>query len=172
MNRYDVIVYLATAFLTHQLASLIQIAAHLYLGHVRRGYLRTVHSQEHHGIYSRERLVSNTYLDESRSVDSYYAVPAAILLVAAYLALPWGVFVVHALALAASIAAHVYLHVQYHIRSSWLNLFRWFRRKRQLHLYHHKDTTRNYAVIEFFWDRVFGTYHEARPERPRLRHAA
>jgi sterol desaturase/sphingolipid hydroxylase (fatty acid hydroxylase superfamily) len=51
-----------------------------------------------------------------------------------------------------------YIDNQYHIVESWLGRFYWFRRKQQLHFIHHCDKTYNFAVIDFFWDRLLGTY--------------
>lgn len=39
-----------------------------------------------------------------------------------------------------------------------LQRFGWFQQRRRLHLLHHTDLGKNYAVIEFGWDKVFGTY--------------
>jgi hypothetical protein len=57
-----------------------------------------------------------------------------------------------------SFSAHVYLDKQYHAEGSRLTRFAWFRRKQQLHFIHHLHTDSNFAVIDFFWDRVLGTY--------------
>ena len=34
------------------------------------------------------------------------------------------------------------------------------RRKRQLHFAHHLHASSNFAVIDFFWDRMLGTYRK------------
>ena len=36
--------------------------------------------------------------------------------------------------------------------------FAWFRHKQQLHFVHHLHADSNFAVIDFFWDRLLGTY--------------
>jgi sterol desaturase/sphingolipid hydroxylase (fatty acid hydroxylase superfamily) len=46
------------------------------------------------------------------------------------------------------------------VEPSSLERFAWFRRKQQLHFVHHLHANRNFAVIDFFWDRLFGTYRE------------
>ena len=65
---------------------------------------------------------------------------------------------VMAAASVASFCAHVYLDKQYHAEGSSLAHFAWFRRKQQLHFVHHLHANSNFAVIDFFWDRVLGTY--------------
>jgi sterol desaturase/sphingolipid hydroxylase (fatty acid hydroxylase superfamily) len=77
-----------------------------------------------------------------------------------FFVLPFNLFVVMALASAASFYAHVYIDKEYHIEGSSLERFAWFRRKRQLHFAHHLHANRNFAVIDFFWGRMFGTYCE------------
>jgi len=54
-----------------------------------------------------------------------------------------------------------HVHTQYHLNHSWLRRFGWFDRKRELHFVHHRDASKNFGVIEFVWDRVFGTYTPA-----------
>ena len=63
-----------------------------------------------------------------------------------------------ALAAGASFYAHVYFDKAYHVEGSRLERFAWFRRKQQLHFVHHLHANTNFAVIDFFWDRLLGTY--------------
>ena len=82
---------------------------------------------------------------------------------ALFFVLPLNLFVLMALASAASFYAHVYIDKEYHVEGSSLERFAWFRRKRQLHFAHHLHTNSNFAVIDFFWDRLLGTYR--RPDQ-------
>ena len=50
------------------------------------------------------------------------------------------------------------LDKQYHAERTRLACFAWFRRKQQLHFVHHVHANCNFAVIDFFWDKVLGTY--------------
>ncbi len=67
-------------------------------------------------------------------------------------------FLVVTAASAASFCLHVYLDKQYHAEGSCLTRLAWFRRKQQLHFVHHLHANTNFAVIDFFWDRLLGTY--------------
>jgi sterol desaturase/sphingolipid hydroxylase (fatty acid hydroxylase superfamily) len=60
-----------------------------------------------------------------------------------------------------SFYAHVYVDKQYHVAGSWLGRLSWFRRRQQLHFVHHQHANCNFAVIDFFWDRLLGTYRGA-----------
>jgi hypothetical protein len=64
-----------------------------------------------------------------------------------------------------SFCAHYYLDNQYHVAGSWLGRFSWFRRKQQLHFIHHRHGNCNFAVIDFFWDQLLGTYRSAEVAR-------
>jgi sterol desaturase/sphingolipid hydroxylase (fatty acid hydroxylase superfamily) len=43
---------------------------------------------------------------------------------------------------------------------SGLQWFAWLRRKQELHFVHHRHADSNFAVIDFFWDRILGTYRK------------
>jgi sterol desaturase/sphingolipid hydroxylase (fatty acid hydroxylase superfamily) len=75
-----------------------------------------------------------------------------------YFLLPLDLFAVQAIACAASFYAHVFFDKEYHVEKSWLRRFAWFRRKQELHFVHHRHADSNFAVIDFFWDRMLGTY--------------
>jgi len=48
-----------------------------------------------------------------------------------------------------------------HLARSILNRFAWFRRKRDLHFVHHRRVHSNYAIVEFWIDRLLGIYRAA-----------
>ena len=88
----------------------------------------------------------------------YFLVPIFLLVGGVYFMLPLPVFIAVVLAAAASFYAHVLFDRHYHVDGSWLLRFAWFRHKRELHFVHHRHANRNFAVIDFFWDRLLGTY--------------
>src|SRR2546422_10873008 len=97
----------------HYLGSLIQMSLHWFVGpRPLGGAIHRIHMLEHHGIYSGDALVADTYSDEEQSATAYYAAPAVALVGAAYATLPLDIFVVLVAALSASYAAHVYVHTQ------------------------------------------------------------
>ena len=65
---------------------------------------------------------------------------------------------------AVSFYAHVVLDKEYHVEGSSLSRFAWFRRKQQLHFVHHLHANSNFAVIDFFWDRLLRTYQNSETE--------
>jgi sterol desaturase/sphingolipid hydroxylase (fatty acid hydroxylase superfamily) len=87
--------------------------------------------------------------------------PAALVIGVSYLFLRLDLFVIQLAAMSLSFCAHYYLDNQYHVAGAWLSRFSWFRRKQQLHFIHHRHGNSNFAVIDFFWDRLLGTYRSA-----------
>jgi sterol desaturase/sphingolipid hydroxylase (fatty acid hydroxylase superfamily) len=90
----------------------------------------------------------------------FFLIPTILVGGALFFVLPLNLFVVMALASAASFYAHVFIDKEYHVEGSRLERFAWFRRKRQLHFAHHLHANSNFAVIDFFWDRMLGTYRK------------
>jgi len=153
-----------TAICTHAVMSCGQTLMHRYIGHRRLGgrFFRR-HVQYHHAYYARGHLTSATYKGAEGNNTPYFLVPTLLLGCALYFILPFELFLTAAVASAASFYAHVYFDREYHISDSRFGRFAWFRRKQQLHFTHHLHANSNFAVIDFFWDRLLGTY--LRPDR-------
>ena len=147
---------------THLIVSCSQTLMHRWLGHRRLGgiFFRN-HIKVHHAHYAKGHLVSAAYRGKEGNNTPYFLIPTTLLGLTAFLILPFDLFLAVALAAAASFYAHVYLDKAYHVEGSWLERFAWFRRKQQLHFVHHLHANCNFAVIDFFWDRLFGTYRRA-----------
>jgi hypothetical protein len=154
--------YVATAVATHLVMSLGQTLMHYQLGHhPMGGKLFHNHISFHHAQYSSDHLVSQTYLGDGEGNNTpFFFIPVLLVGACTYFLLPLDLFVAQAVACAASFYAHVYLDREYHVESSRLQRFAWFRRKRELHFVHHLHANSNFAVIHFFWDRALGTYRE------------
>ena len=156
---------------TYYVASFIQTVFHRVFGHTRRvAKLYDVHVKGHHGQYSRA-LLSDRWIPTEQHVTWYYAIPFAPIVFIAFWYLPLDFFLAHLAALGGAIWWHVYLHRQYHLRNSWFGRFAWFRRKQHLHFVHHQRPNRNYAVVEYFWDRLFRTF-ALKPSRRESEHPA
>ena len=81
-----------------------------------------------------------------------------------YLFLRLDLLLIQLTAMSLSFCGHYYIDSQYHVAGSWLGRFSWFSRKQQLHFIHHRHGNCNFAVIDFFWDRLLGTYLRANLE--------
>ena len=151
--------FLITAVATHMVMSFAQTLMHYKLGHHPMGgrFFRN-HINFHHVYYSKDHLVSQTYLGEEGNNTLFFFIPLFLVGGCAYFLLPLNLFVVMVIASAASFYAHVFFDKEYHVERARLQRFAWFRRKQELHFVHHRHANSNFAVIHFFWDRVLRTY--------------
>jgi sterol desaturase/sphingolipid hydroxylase (fatty acid hydroxylase superfamily) len=153
-----------TIVCTHLAMSCSQTMLHFWLGHRRVGglFFRN-HINFHHRFYARGHLASPAYKGQEGNNTPYFLVPTALAGATAFFLLPLALFLAMTLTAAASFYAHVYFDKAYHVEGSPLERFAWFRRMRQLHFVHHLHANSNFAVIDFFWDRLLGTYRK--PDR-------
>jgi sterol desaturase/sphingolipid hydroxylase (fatty acid hydroxylase superfamily) len=153
--------YLMTAVCTHLVMSFAQTLMHYKLGHRPIGgkFFRN-HISFHHTYYSKDHLVSRTYLGDEGNNTPFFFIPVFLVGACTYLLLPFDLFVVQVVACAASFYAHVFFDKEYHVEGSRLQRFAWFRRKQELHFVHHRHADCNFAVIHFFWDRILCTYRK------------
>lgn len=154
---------LATFVTTYYVASLVQTVFHRVIGHVPRiARLYERHVKGHHAQYAREML-SNQWILTEQHITGYYAIPFIPIVCAAFCLLPGVYFIVHLFGLAFAMWWHVYLHRQYHVRGCWWERFAWFREKRRLHFVHHQKPQKNFAIVEYSWDLLFGTFEDGVP---------
>lgn len=110
-------------------------------------------------------MVSNRYLDNGDNNTLFFILPVALIIVICYLLLRLDLFIVQATVISLSFCGHYYIDNQYHVMGSWLCRFAWFRRKQQLHFVQHRQADCNFAVIDYFWDRLLGTYRSSEGAR-------
>lgn len=150
---------LVTAVVTHLVMSFAQTVMHYKLGHHRMGgkfFLN--HINFHHTYYSKDHLVSPTYLGEEGNNTPFFFIPVLLAGGCAYFLLPLNLFVVMVVAGAASFYVHVFFDKEYHVEGSRLQRFAWFRHHQELHFVHHRHANTNFGVVHFFWDKILGTY--------------
>src|ERR1700674_3110869 len=94
---------LITAFATHFFMSFGQTLMHYVLGHHAIGgkFFRN-HINFHHTYYSKDHLVSQTYLGDEGNNTPFFFIPVFVVGACTYLLLPFDLFVVQAVACAAS----------------------------------------------------------------------
>jgi sterol desaturase/sphingolipid hydroxylase (fatty acid hydroxylase superfamily) len=150
---------LVTAIVTHLLISFGQTFLHYRLAHNSLGRkLFRNHINFHHTCYSRNHLVSKTHFSGEGNNTPFFLIPIILVGTCTYLILPFDFFVVQVIVCAASFYAHVFFDKEYHRDGSPMERFSWFRRKQELHFVHHRHADKNFAVIDFFWDKVLGTF--------------
>ena len=103
-------------------------------------------------------MVSPRYMDNGDNNTLFFVMPIFLFVGLSYLLLRLDLVLILLAVMSLSFCWHYYLDNQYHVAGSWLVRFSWFRRKQQLHFIHHRDANCNFAVVDFFWDRLIGTY--------------
>jgi hypothetical protein len=159
------LLFAAVAAATHLFVSLAQTLLHRFLGHHPMGgrFFRN-HINFHHAYYSKGKLVSKTYFREEGNNTPFFLIPVCLIGAGSYFILPTDIFVVEIIACAASFYAHVLFDREYHVEGSPLLRFTGFKRMQELHFNHHRHADRNFAVIDFFWDRILGSYEGILPK--------
>lgn len=133
-----------------------------WFSHLQRSPLRNFHVLGHHVLYPTSRsILSDRFRYGSGKRDSTFAfLPWLILqLIVGYVVLPWWLFLVCFVEIAAITTLVSYIHMQFHLWDSPLGRFDWFLRARTVHAVHH-DLDKNFMVADHFWDRRFGTYED------------
>src|SRR5881396_2871083 len=102
--------------------SFAQTLMHYKLGHHPMGakFFRN-HINFHHTYYSKDHLVSPTYLGDEGNNTPFFFIPVFLVGACTYLVLPVDLFVVQAVACAASFYAHVFFDKEYHIEDRYFN---------------------------------------------------
>ena len=160
----EIPLFIVIAIATHLVMSFGQTLMHYRLGHRPiGGKLFSNHINFHHTYYSKNHLVSQTYLGEEGNITPFFLIPIGLVGAITYFILPIDLFIVQMVACAASYYAHVFFDREFHVAGSRLLRFAWFRRKQEQHFVHHRHANCNFAVIHFFWDRVLGTYRSPDP---------
>ena len=159
----DIASLIVVAVGTWLAASFLQATLHMGLAHRPWGGLFFhAHVGCHHKNYQQKYLSSASYIEDKLNLSPWFVLPVSLIIGAAYTVLPIEHFIVHVVVFCLSYLVHIYLHGQYHVSETWLEHFAWFRRRRLLHYEHHLDMSCNFAVIDFFWDKLMGTFRDPR----------
>ncbi len=156
---WELPLFALTALGTHLVLSGGQTLFHYGLGHHRLGgiFFRN-HIRFHHTYFAKGHLVSSVHRGAEGNNTPYFLIPTILVGAVMFFVLPFDLFLVVAAVGAVSFCAHVYFDQAYHAQEPKLARFAWFRRMQQLHFVHHLHANSNFAVIDFFWDRLLGTY--------------
>ena len=157
----NVVLFVCVAAATYYAMAIIQTVLHRSHGH--RARIRRVfraHALGHHGIYNRRNLRTREFVDSDSHALNFYGVPIFVSALAFWLLAGPLLTCAHLVGVLFTFRWHMFLHKHYHLESTPLQRFAWFRRKRALHFLHHRDARCNFAVVEFWIDRLMGTRRE------------
>jgi sterol desaturase/sphingolipid hydroxylase (fatty acid hydroxylase superfamily) len=130
------------------------------------GRLYNAHMSHHTRLYPKTDLVSENYRHAGKDntvwlfaiVFSPFILGALLLTIFGILPLGIGVEILGLMVVVSYL--NNALHDAYHLRNSFWHRLPFFERLRKLHFLHHNRMNSNFGIINFFWDRVFGTYRE------------
>ena len=128
------------------------------------GALYRAHRVHHEELYKPTEFLSDVYRSPPQQDSSVLGfLPYLVVLCALpFLFLPPLTAGLAAMLATLIACANSTLHDRLHVRGGWLERFGWFHRLRALHLQHHVDTSTNFGIFCFLWDRIMHTYREVR----------
>ena len=154
----ELLLFLMTAVVSHLVMSFAQTLMHYKLGHRPMGgkFFRN-HINFHHTYYSKDHLVSRMYLGDEGNNTPYFFIPVVLVGAFTYLVLPIELFVVQVADVQRRLRGRLFRQGISRGRIAASAGWR-LRRKQELHFVHHRHANSNFGVIDFFWERILGTY--------------
>lgn len=154
----EILIFIGVAVASYYLMSIVQTVLHRDYGHRKRILaVFSAHAIGHHGQYNRDNLQTETFVDLESHALNYYGIPIIVIAALVYWLAGPVVMSAHLIGVIFTFRWHIYLHKHYHLIDTPLERFAWFRNKRELHFIHHRDARYNFAVVEFWIDRLMGT---------------
>lgn len=115
----------------------------------------------HHGVYKRNTLRTDEFIDHESHALNYYGIPIVVVAALYWIVAGPLVMAANLLGVFFTFRWHMFLHKHYHLNDTPLERFAWFRKKRELHFSLHRDAHYDFAVVEFWMDRLLGTRCDA-----------
>ena len=135
---------------------------HRFSHNPKSGYIYKIHKKHHTKHYPITDLMSKEY-----KTDYTYGIsdgllahgPSTILSICSfYPFMDTTVFI--KLSSCILLIAYIsdYFHTHIHTRDSWLDKHEWFIKMREIHFNHHKNTSKNFNIIDMNIDKLLKTY--------------
>ena len=144
--------------LVHVFINVYEYAMHTFLHYnIIKPMYRWHH--RHHIDYPPSRPTSDTYINTSgplyTNVFLQMSIPPIIIMYFLLSRYNYCIFTIQSLSYLYTMN---YLHIQYHLNSSWLDEYKWFRRNREYHILHHKKYRKNFNLLDHTTDKIKGTF--------------
>ena len=154
--------FIPSWFLYHSLEYLLHSLGHSYK---YGSYIYKIHKNHHTIHYPSNKLLSNEYRTTSlwglpEGVIAY-GPPMLLFFFFLSFTVKFGTFLIITSELLFISYLSDYLHSQIHLNGSWLEKYKWFLIKRELHFNHHKKLNTNYSLggITYVFDKIFRTHN-------------
>jgi len=135
--------YIYLTFINLIIYNLIEWSLHK-LAHISKtGILYTSHKY-HHIYFNSDNLEIEKYDNLALHTDLYFGPPILFIYIIYYFLLPYFyLFFFESIIYMSSIYI---LHMNYHLKNSPLEKYKWFRLRKQQHLQHHIKLNKNYMI--------------------------
>lgn len=141
----------------------IEYLLHRFSHNPKSGYIYKIHKKHHTKHYPISKLMSEKY-----NTDYTYGLsdgllahgpPTLTIIILLYYFLDYNSYI----KLSSSIIFFAYIsdyfHTHIHLKNTWLDKYKFFLKMREIHFNHHKNTTKNYNIIDMNIDKVLKTYN-------------
>lgn len=152
-------------------ASVLGHAIHWALHQRWTGPAYRGHMDHHCKQYPPHRLTSSRYLAAKwYNAGPFLFTPPLVIILGAvgglmiWFGVPLWALVVFGTTLVGYGLFNDWIHDSFHIDFHWLSGLQWYDRLRALHFVHHHNMRKNYGIVSFVWDKIFGTFN-ARVQR-------
>lgn len=152
-----------TVLVTFLVSEAVGYAIHRMAHWPGSGPLYRKHLIHHFQAYPPHQLLSENYVgDLSTSFIPWFVPIFLVLVVGAYILLPWQLFLPAWATMATVALVNNHLHDSFHVTGHWLKRFRWHRNLSEVHFVHHHNVKRNLGIYWYGIDRLVGSFK--RPE--------
>jgi len=129
------------------------------------GRLYQAHYTHHQVLYPPEDMYSDKYreagIDDSGKLFILLFLPIILVILAFgwFKVIPLWAAILTVIEMGLIGYLHDFWHEKFHLSNTWWKKFKWFQHLTQLHYIHHIETSKNLGIFNFWWDRVFKSYH-------------
>ena len=151
-------IFILTSCITYIICNMVEYGLHL-LSHNRNiKYLYKSHHYHHTVQFPPHNLVNNDIRYNSIIYNEYLHI-SCIIWIISYIILPLYIYSIFFIESCVYLYFANLLHECYHMSNSYFEKYKWFQRKKQLHLQHHIKTVHNFNLFDNSSDKVFKTFH-------------
>lgn len=128
------------------------------------GFTNRAHMTHHIFKYPPKNLISDEYRSAGKDNTVIYFIPVVVTMLSAiawgqhigWLSLFYAIFISVEIVVVSLL--HEFVHASFHLERSIFHCWPGYGRLRELHFIHHSNMKKNFGILDFIWDYVFGTF--------------
>ena len=145
-------------FFSHGFINMYEYAMHSFLHYNVITPMYRWHHQ-HHIDYPPSRVTSDIYINNTGPLYTnlflQMSIPPVVIMYFVLSRYYYGIFCIQSLSY---LYIMNYLHNQYHLNSSWLDEYKWFRMNKHYHVIHHRKYKKNLNILDHATDKITGHF--------------